>query len=222
LHCCIRQILTKFDPFEPGQDWKVPVFFNWLERYYILVIHRHYDAETQIYNPAIVQRGGQLPTKITSDHNKDIIEGLDAISKFRFRIEACDQSALSPFKGHLLNLLDDIEDNLAEEETIYPQALRSSSMTEAEEGDVVHQIIQSLGLEGNKVMLPPIVYAMHIWAGAEKTEAFVNALPAPIRFAFRQCWLADFQANNLAVIAALQGTEPFSATAPACALCTVM
>lgn len=221
LHSAMRCALANFDPLEPGQDWKTPLFFNWLERYYIPALHHHHDAEENIYNPAIVAKGGKLPEKITTDH-KDIIEGLEQVAGFRTKLMAGSEVALSEFKAHLSSLIDDIEDHLAEEEEAYPAALRSSGMTEAEERAVVDKIIQSLGLDGNKIFLPSIVYAMHMWAGKEAVDQFVNALPPPIRLAFNRCWLPDFRANNLAVLRALQGNEPFVPKQPSCEVCTLM
>jgi hypothetical protein len=215
LHSAIRCVLVNFDPFEPGQDWKTAVFFNWLERYYVFAIHHHHHSEENIYNPAIVEKGGVLPTKITLDH-KDILEGLERLPAFRTRLEKFDQSALPELKAHLMQLVDSIEDHLAEEEEAYPAALQSSSMTEEDEMKVVDTIIQSMGLDGNKTMLPSIVYAMHMWAGREVADEFVGKLPPPIRFAYKNFWLADFRANNLQVIQALQGSEFFTPVTPIC------
>jgi hypothetical protein len=233
LHASIRVTLATFDPFEPGQDWKLPVFFNWLERYYVFGIHHHHHSEEHIYNPAIEEKGGKLPEKIALDH-KEIIEGLDKIATFRTRLESLrcgestlhgrsysEETALAEFKEHLTGLIDLIEDHLAEEEETYPAALRSSTMTEDEEKEVVGKIIQSIGLDGNKVLLPPIVFAMHMWAGKESADEFLASLPPPILFAYNHFWLPDFQKNNLHVIQALQGSEPFSPT-PVCGVCAVM
>lgn len=222
LHTEIRQILECFDPFVPGQDWKTKVLFNWLDRYYIQAIHHHHHSEEQLYNPAIIGKGGVLPPKITSDH-EDIIARLEVISSFRARIEDCEQASVMEFKVHLLQLINTIDDHLAEEEEAYPSALRSSTMTEADEKAVVDKIIQSMGLDGNKVLLPSIIYAMHMWAGRDAAEEMVNMqLPSPIRFALTHFWVQDFQANSLAVIAALQGTEAYQPSPPQCEICTVM
>lgn len=221
LHNAIRCILAKFDPMEPGQDWKTAVFLNWLERYYVFAIHHHHHSEEDIYNPAIVEKGGELPEKITLDH-KDIIEGLEKIASFRTRLEACDSTALVEFKSHLTQLIDSIEDHLAEEEEAYPAALRSSSMTEEDERLIVDKIIQSMGLDGNKIMLPSIIYAMHMWAGQEAVDALLAGLPPPILFAYNHFWLNDFRKNNLAVIQALQGSEPWLPETPVCGACALM
>merc|ERR1712151_747172 len=124
---------------------------SWLERYYILAVRHHHDSEERIYNPAIIGKGGLLPAKITSDH-KDIITRLNSCSKFRSRIENGEEIAVVKFKNHLTQLIDMIEDHLAEEESAYPEALRSCGMTEADEELVVEKIIQDLGLDGNKVL----------------------------------------------------------------------
>mmetsp|Transcript_40091 Transcript_40091/g.74338 ORF Transcript_40091/g.74338 Transcript_40091/m.74338 type:complete len:85 (+) Transcript_40091:1666-1920(+) len=80
------------------------------------------------------------------------------------------------------------------------------------------KIIKSLGLDGNKVLLPTVIYAMYMWAGKEKTEAAVKSLPFPIRMAFTRSWIHDFQANNLGVIIALQGKDTFLPRTPGCGI----
>lgn len=217
LHNAIREILANFDPLEPGKDWKTAVFFKWLQRYYIEALHHHHDAEENIYNSAIVEKGGQLPDKITADH-KEIIEGLEKCGTFRAKIEAGDEAALVAFKAHLSALIDMVDEHLAEEEEAYPSALRSSSMTEEEEKKVVMKIIQSIGLDGNKVLSPPVIYTMYMWAGKEKVESTIKSMPLPIRMAFSRSWLPDFRANNLGVIRVLQGTDEFKPKSTGCGI----
>mmetsp|Transcript_153279 Transcript_153279/g.267237 ORF Transcript_153279/g.267237 Transcript_153279/m.267237 type:complete len:85 (-) Transcript_153279:82-336(-) len=80
------------------------------------------------------------------------------------------------------------------------------------------KIIKSLGLDGNKVLLPTVIYAIYMWAVKEKTEAAVKSLPFPITMAFTMSWIHDFRANNLEVIIALQGKDTFQPRTPGCGI----
>merc|ERR1711964_289427 len=93
---------------------------------------------------------------------------------------------LSQVRKQVLAFVEDMEEHLSEEEEVIPRLLREGGFTQEEEGAVVAQIIQSLGLDGNKKALPPMLHALARWAGAAKAETFVSAnLPPPIQFLYR-------------------------------------
>ena len=95
-----------------------------------------------------------------------------------------------------------------------PCLLREAGFTQEEEGAVVGQIIQGLGLGGNKAALPPMLHAYARWAGTEKAEVFVSTnLPPPIQFLYRHFWVHDFQTRHMGLLASLAegvDTNPFA------------
>mmetsp|Transcript_21280 Transcript_21280/g.38842 ORF Transcript_21280/g.38842 Transcript_21280/m.38842 type:complete len:258 (-) Transcript_21280:147-920(-) len=215
LHAWIREILPNYNPLDGDQSWKTPLFFNWLSTYYVAYVHHHHHAEEEIYNPGIVEKGAKLPTKISSDH-RDLLSRLDKIESFEQAIANGDKVALQGFKDHMTKLMDTMDEHMNEEEQIYPQALRACGITQEEEGEIVQKIVQGIGLSGNKTALPGIVYAMHMWAGAQEVEKFMERVPPPIRFLYRHFWIHDFRDNNLAVAMALKGNVPYEPATPAC------
>merc|ERR1712232_481175 len=113
------------------------------------------------------------------------------------------------------SLVEFMEQHLAKEEADYVWELRAV-MTDG-------QIIQGLGLEGNKKFLPAIVYAMCMWKGEEKTmEWLATNVPPPIQMLFKKCWIHDFYENQLRVLEALTKDEEFTPATPSCDVCTLM
>jgi len=217
--------LAVYDPVrQPATFWKTKVLFDFLQNYYYVCIHHHHEAEEKIYNPGIEKKLGKpMPGDIKSEH-EDLLARLDKVLTFRDAIEAGSleaATAVKEFKAFATNLVEFMEDHLAEEEDNYPKVLREA-MTEKEEAALVGEIIQGLGLEGNKKFLPPVVYAMCMWKGEEKAMEWVANLPPPIQVLFKRCWVNDFYENQLRVLEALKGDEEFMPATPSCDVCTVM
>ena len=60
-----------------------------------------------------------------------------------------------------------MEEHLAEEERAYPKILDSCSLSQGEEGALVNKILPSLGLDGDKRFLAPIMNCMAEREGKE-------------------------------------------------------
>lgn len=233
-HECIRwwdrellAIVSVYDPVKnPQSAWKTKLLFDFLDNYYIPCVRHHHSAEENIYNPGIEKKmGGPIPGNIKSAH-EDLIARLDKLSSFRASIGdgrgAGSAAGLAEFKSSIINMIQSMETHLAEEETVYPGVLRQN-LTEQEEQALVGQIIQGLGLDGNKKFLPPIVYAMCMWKGEQGAmEWLATATPPPIQFAFKKCWVNDFYENQLCVLDGLKGDEPITPQTPVCNACHVM
>merc|ERR1712138_102950 len=86
-------------------------------------------------------------------------------------------------------------EHLAEEECETPEQLRQHCTLE-EHDQVVGKILASLGLHGNKVMLPRVLAAMKAWGGAEKAEEFKKGIPPPIRFLNHYFWEPEYQQSQ--------------------------
>jgi len=217
-------VLAAFDPIaDPATKWKTDTFFKFYSEYYYPCIHHHHDAEEKIYNPAIEAKIGKtIGGNIKNDH-EDLMKQLEQVKAFQPRIAAGDAAALREFKAFFRSMVQFMEEHLAEEEQSYPALLRLSGMTEQEEGAVVGQIIQSLGLDGNKRFLPAIVYAGCMWKGEEQFLQWVSKnVPPPIQMLLNKCWICDFYHNQLQPLEALKQREEFTPEPPQCSLCTVM
>lgn len=191
---------------DPKPAWKWENLSTWYQDYFYDVVHHHHDTEELIYLPWMQTRVA-IPAKISTDHPelmrvmdelrdmlrsgvlKPVGERAELLAQVRERVEA---------------FVEDMRDHLAEEEEAIPKLLREAGFTQEDEGVVVGQIIQSLGLDGNKKSLPLMLHGLKRWAGEEKVEAFVAGnLPLPIRFLYRQFWMADFQQRHLGLVASL-------------------
>jgi hemerythrin-like domain-containing protein len=225
----LLKALAAYDPVsQPETSWKTQVLFDFLQNYYCVCIHHHHHAEETIYTPGIEKKMGKpMPGAIKEEH-KELLDRLEKLLSFRSSLLAAAfsppraRAALQEFKAFFTSLVEFMEQHLAEEETNYPQALRAV-MTEKEDAELVGQIIQGLGLEGNKKFLPAIVYAMCMWKGEEKTmEWLANNVPPPIQMLFKKCWIHDFYENQLRVLEALTKDEEFIPTTPSCDVCALM
>jgi len=220
----ILDILQTFDPIgQPTTKWKTKVFFDWYDNYYFVCIHHHHDAEENIYNPGIEAKLGRpVDGNIKSDHDI-LLTRLDQVKTYRARIEGGNAAALKEFKEFMKGLIEFMNSHLEEEERNYPTALKESGLTPEEEGAIVGQIIQGLGLDGNKKFLPPIAYCMSMWKGVDGMNEWLSTkVPPPIQLMFHKCWISDFYENQLRVLEALKQPEEFTPKTPECALCTLM
>lgn len=211
----MQELSEAVNVMDPMPAWKWQNLATWYQEYFYDVVHHHHDAEEQLYLPWI-QTHVSVPTKITTDHP----ELMQAMDELRDMIHT---GALLPVDERLVHLsklrlrvadfVFDMKEHLAEEEEIIPCLLRQAGFTQEEEGVVVGQIIQSMGLDGNKRALPAMLHAYSCWAGADKAETFVEEkLPLPIQLLYKYSWLNDFEQRHKGLLASLaegMDTNPF-------------
>lgn len=215
LHFHMREVLKNFNPEADGNEWKSPLFFEWLSRYYIDMLHWHHDTEETIYNPTIVEHGGTMPPKLHEDHLV-MLEDLTKIMPFQEKIETSGAAAVEEFMTFMIKLMDGIEEHITEEETTYPKLLRETNMTEKDHDEMVHKIMSSLGSDGLKTFVPMVVYCMHSWNGEEATEAFEANMPTMCKMALGKWWREDFTNNSTNVLEALKGDTPYKPKTSGC------
>lgn len=201
---------------DPSHAWKWENLATWYQDYFYDVVHHHHDSEEQRYLPWIQTRAS-VPTKITADH-PELMQAMDELCdmiKAGVATPASERAVhLSHVRMRVVAFREDMEQHLAEEEEVIPRLLHEAGFTQEEEGVVVGQIIQGLGLDGNKRSLPPMLHAYARWAGTDKAEEFVSMnLPLPIQYLYRHFWLHDFQHRHLGLIASVAAgvdTNPFA------------
>jgi len=212
----MQELSDAVNSMDPLPAWKWENLSTWYQDYFYTVVHHHHDAEEKIYFPWIQARAS-VPAKIAADH-PDLMRAMDDLSvmlKKGASAPAAERAEhLADIQQVVSAFVEDMQEHLAEEEEIIPRLLREGNFTQEEEGAVVKQIIESLGLDGNKKALPPMLHAYARWAGAEKAEAFVSSnLPLPIQFLYRNFWAHDFQHRHMGLLASLvEGvdTNPFA------------
>lgn len=188
-----------------SQSWKIPVFYDWYNKYFYPIVHHHHDAEEDIFFPWIRQRTA-LPQRLTEDH-QDLIKRLDAIKDKRNKFEEQSDEAkwtqaieelnkdLSELQSHMVEHLD------AEEESTTP--LLKEHFTEKEYELIVEEIVKSLG-DGATIMLPWIIDRISYWGGDEEANAFINSLPLPPRLLYNFSWRRTFEKENRGTLSALR------------------
>lgn len=212
----IREMLKAMDG---TQAWKAKLFAPWLEVYVLDAIHHHHNAEETLYNPMITNKGGKIEDSIETDHTS-LMDGIEKTRALTSRMKMNDKQALAEFKVFFEKWMQECERHFDTEEIQYPSQLKATNITQEEEAAVVSQIIQSLGLEGNKTMLPAMCWAMCLWNGEEKMQAwFDSGPPPPIRLMANKCWASDFYVNNLRVIEAIKDTMDVNEYVPASPQC---
>jgi len=209
-HEGVRFLLQEFsdalNTMDPLPAWKWDNVSTWYEDYFYSVVHHHHDAEEKIYLPWIQGRVS-VPAKISADH-PGLLQTMDDLSAMlkKGAVAPAGERAelLADIQQVVAAFVEDMLEHLAEEEQIIPRLLREGRFTQEEEGVVVAQIIQSLGLDGNKKSLPPMLHAYARWAGTDQAELFVaTKLPLPIQFLYRNFWVHDFQNRNIGLLASL-------------------
>jgi hemerythrin-like domain-containing protein len=212
----MQELIDATDAMDPLPAWKWQNLATWYQEYFYAVVHHHHDAEEQIYLPWIQTRAS-VPPKISADH-PELMQTMDDLHDM-FQTGAT--LATHERTEHLAKVcvrvaafVKNMQDHLAKEEEAIPLLLREGGFTQEEEGAVVEKIIQSLGLDGNKTALPPMLHALASWAGEEKAEEFVSGnLPGPIRFLYRHFWMKDFKHRHMGLLASVSkdvDTNPFA------------
>jgi len=187
---------------------RIKVFYAWYSDIFYFYVHEHHDAEEKIYFPWLEERTEKLPQKLSLDH-EELIEMMDAIKNGQ-QTFFDDAGALKEeeFAENLralhrasVKLCEEMSRHLNAEEEAIPGLLRKHEVTRQEEGAVVDSIVKSLGLAGNKVMLPWIMDAMARWGGKAMVDDFKAHIPGPILFLNKMWWDDHYVENNKNIIA---------------------
>ena len=182
--------LFDYNYFYPITHNKINTFYKWYNEYFYQMVHHHHTVEEELYYPYIENKV-KIPTKLGSDH-VTLIRLMDEFKNFETILNESENANMLEerfvyFKDKFNELSNTMNEHLHEEESVIPNILKEH-FTEEEDEKMVDTIIKSLGLSGNKKMLPWIVNAMYDWRGKEKTNEFLSKLPCPIRMLYNCCW----------------------------------
>eukprot|EP00746_Dinoflagellata_sp_MGD_P125850 gnl/MRDRNA2_/MRDRNA2_60727_c0_seq2.p1 gnl/MRDRNA2_/MRDRNA2_60727_c0~~gnl/MRDRNA2_/MRDRNA2_60727_c0_seq2.p1 ORF type:complete len:278 (-),score=57.73 gnl/MRDRNA2_/MRDRNA2_60727_c0_seq2:233-1066(-) len=206
------ELLDALRNMDSSLDWKWENLNIWYDEYFHLMVKQHHDAEENIYFPwiqAALAKVG-MPAIKKAQHPAPIHE-LDVISKLIEEGVRADQSQKSSIRTQLCqmveNMVDKMNDHLAEQEQIIPRLMKKAGCTRAEQDAVMMETIQSLTFEGNRVALPAMVHALKLSSGSEKAASFVEKLPKPDRFLYSSSWAPDFQSRHCCLIRSVHKDE---------------
>ena len=182
--------------FGDYQDWKLDNFHQWYDHYFYKFVHHHHQIEEQLYFPFLAKKAS-IPEKMVADH-QDLMILLDDIKS---------TYELNSLRRKIQQLKETMFEHLAEEESFVPSILREY-FTPEEEKQIVDQIIQSLGLSGNKMALPWIIDSLKTWKKPEDVASFYYSLPCFIRLLYNCNWKRDYLRNNLGLLESIENNRP--------------
>ena len=198
IRLAILRMETVLSPQKFGdyQDWKLNNFHQWYDNYFYKFVHHHHQIEEQLYFPFLAKKAS-IPEKMVADH-QDLMTLLDDIKS---------TYELNSLRRKIQELKETMFEHLAEEESFVPSILREH-FTPDEEKQIVDQIIQSLGLSGNKMALPWIIDSLKTWKKPEDVASFYNSLPCFIRLLYNCNWKRDYLRNNLGLLESIENNRP--------------
>ena len=182
--------------FGEYQDWKLENFHQWYKSYFYKFVHHHHKIEEELYFPFLAKKA-PIPEKMVADHSQ-LMTLLDEIKSIY---------ELNLLRRKIQELKETMFAHLAEEESFVPSILREH-FTPKEEKQIVDQIIQSLGLSGNKMALPWIIDSLKTWKKPEDVASFYYSLPSFIRLLYHCSWKRDYLRNNLGLLESIKCNRP--------------
>jgi hypothetical protein len=206
------ELLDAVRNMDPSLNWKWENLNIWYDEYFCLMVKQHHDAEKNIYLPwiqaALANVG--MPANIREQHPAPM-QVLDVISKLIREGTQADLSQKYSIHTRLRQVVEEMvekmDDHLAEQEQIVPRLIKKAGCTRAEQEAVMMETIQSLTFDSNRVALPTMVHALKLSSGSEKAEAFVQNLPLPDRFLYSSSWALDFQSRHRKLIRSVHKDE---------------
>lgn len=195
--------------------WKFDTFFDWYKRAFYFFVHHHHDVEETIYMPFVKTRCA-LPPKISEDH-KGLLHRMEYLRDYSATVEAAfaanDAQAIDKAADRLYELATELREYMLphlseEEEQVGP--LLSKNFTQAEEEVVTSSIIKSLGIEGNRRMLPWIVHTLEIWANEDVQASFWRSVPAPIRLVYWQWWRPAYERDIVPLLPSILANKQYT------------
>jgi len=194
--------------FDGTIAWKVENFFNWYDNFHFK-IHHHHDTEETIFFPVLSAKCS-IPTRMASDH-KGLLQMMDDIKSSRAAFgKATDDTERQAAAGALRTLWKKFDttmcEHLAEEERVLTPLIRQH-MTVQENGALIQATLKTLGLSGNKKMLPWILRSTRLWKTAEELDTFMAILPAPIRFLNEHWWTYAYERDDWGLLHSLESDK---------------
>lgn len=202
----MNELLDAVQNMDPSLDWKWDNLNTWYDEYFYLMVQQHQDAEENVYFPWLQGKlaNVRMPAKFWANpkerQHPAPMEALDVISEVIKAGRQADQSQKSGIQTRLCQvveeMVDKMQNHLAEQEEIYPRLIKKAGCTRAEQDAFMMETIQSLTFNGNKVVLPTMIHALELSSGEEKAASFVEKLPKPDRFLYTSSWAPDFKARH--------------------------
>ncbi|GAQ87868.1 hypothetical protein KFL_003830170 [Klebsormidium nitens] len=203
-HEPIREDLVRMErllqaPFFDGtQPWKVAAFFKWYNEWFSFTVNHHHNIEETIFFPAVKARCGEIPARMSTEH-EGLIQMLQDISSMEVRFKPLTEGSpelplserrvlAEELRQKVAHMAAELREHLDEEERFFTPVVKEH-FTKEEHQQLVAQVIKAHGLSGNVKMCPWVVHSMYKWAGKDYVEKeFRPGMPAPVRFLLDYFW----------------------------------
>jgi iron-sulfur cluster repair protein YtfE (RIC family) len=198
--------LKKIRPIK-GQLWKLN---RWIRYYRVFdpFVHEHHDNEEELFFPLFLERAkDEMPSERMSMDHEQLLELLNLV-KFDCEhfeksfpkggnIEGSEDTELAEFKDilsdlekHLSQLIEHMNEHLAEEERIFPPILKKY-FTEKEIDALVEQILKRS--HPIDMVFGIIADPMPLWSAPGYVESFKKTMPLIPRTLASKVWLPSYQ-----------------------------
>jgi hypothetical protein len=206
------ELLDAVRNMDPCLNWKWENLNIWYDEYFYPMVQQHHDAEENIYFPwiqAALAKVG-MPADQREQHPLPI-KALDVISDLIKAGMQADDLQKSSMQTNLCQvveqMVDEMEQHLAEQEKIIPRLIKKAGCTRAEQEAVVMETIQSLTFNSNRITLPTMVHALKLSSGSEKAASFLQNLPLEDQSLYSSSWAPDFQSRHRCLICSVHKDE---------------
>lgn len=216
-HEAIRQLNTELQAtvessaFDPVRNpWQGRLFLKWYTTFYHQVLQRHRQMKEEVYFPWMRSKLGEMP-QATEYSDYDVQSALKLTEQAAKQLmEENDTDNANKLRAAAISMVRTVNRHLEEEERLYPPLLQKH-FTAAEEDATIREIVEGLGLYGNKVFLPVVVQRMEEWGGPAAVGRFKANLPPPMRVLLEHVWMRHMQVHNWLTIRTLRGAAMNSA-----------
>jgi hemerythrin-like domain-containing protein len=195
---------------------------EWFVHYYYYFVEQHDSIQSNIFVPwldsRLLDNNDRIPTRFAVQHHRlcTKLEKLkDSMGSFR---DGClSGSVAAQQQSEILSQLFrdvkayalDLGEHLDEKEQVVVPLIRAA-VTEEEMSTKLAEIVQGLGLEGAKIMVPWILESLQHYDTTPRKEhanSYYYTIPAFLRFMNWVSWSSAHITNNKAVIEALANGE---------------
>eukprot|EP00741_Cyanophora_paradoxa_P017012 tig00020951_g16431.t1 len=200
-----RVLSPKYFPGTPQQDFKVKNFFKWYNEFFFAFTHLHHDPPPP------------PPPFNEPDAEEEIM--IPVCARPLLARRAAHSSSDSPLRAIVADFVQRMKGHLREEEEIISPLLRDH-FSEKEEAAMVERasIIGHMPMSFRGEALAWVARVARQWMLPSELEAFMGALPPPVRFLLKNSWASKHVRNNINLLESITQDVPPPPPAACCVI----
>lgn len=197
--------LTERIKDESLQDWQAVYFCEWIIDCFEPFVKEHHDGEEEIYFPWILTKA-EIPAKQFSKSHEELMELLDEIGTLCMDIikkkDSTSTSSVFHYKksieelqGKITKFVPEMKHHIMEEERDVPPLAKKYFTEEDEKREVMDKMMKNISLKQLRILFPPALDTMEVWASPEYMKEFMKKLPGPFVSLAENYWRPDFETS---------------------------